>query len=346
MADRTDGCLSVLARLPRLLLGVFPTPFHRSEALGAVLGTELLWLKRDDLTGYAWGGNKVRATEFLLGDALARGATDVVLASGPSSNFAAILAVAAAASGLGVHQAAYGVEPARSPSALAAARGAGASVTFTGSSDRDSMEIVAGEVAAMLAAAGRLPYLIPRGGASPVGALGYLAGAFELVAQVDAVAATDQRIDLVVPLGSGGSTAGLLAGLSVAGVPWVVHAMSVSRPPDDIEQLVVDTAARCAGLVGVTVDPGVIAGRLRLVDARGAGFAATTPDEDAIAERVAAAGLLVDPTYNAKALLAASRAALGAAPVIYLATGGALGAIDHLRFRVTGAAPPSHSTTA
>lgn len=335
-----------MARLPRTPLGVFPTPLHRSDALGEVLGAERIWLKRDDLTGFAWGGNKVRAIEFLLGDALARGATHVVLASGPSSNFAALLAVAAGQRGLGVHQVAYGDEPSSPTASLTIARDAGATVTFTGSSDRESMEVVATEVAATLAARDSTPYRVPRGGASPVGALGYLEGALELITQFGAIAGPDQPVDLVLPLGSGGTTAGLLAGLGLAEARWVVHAMSVSRPPEALTESIVDTATRCARLVGAAIDPASIADRLRIVDARGAGFGAATTDEDAMADRVAAAtGMLVDPTYNAKALLAAARSPLGAAPVIYVATGGALGVIDHVHARVDAATTPIHSAT-
>lgn len=340
MDGRSHPVRSTLAAIPRVHLGAFPTPLHRGDALGRLVGIDGLWLKRDDLTGYSWGGNKVRAIEFLIGDALERHATDVVLAAGASSNFAAILAMAAAGHGLGVHQVAYGTPPTRPVAALAVARASGASAIFTGSADRGSMETVADEVAGTLARDGRLPYRIPRGGASPVGALGYLAAAIELIDQVDHTdglrGAAGRPLDLILPLGSGGSTAGLLAGLVAFDVPWVVQAMSVSRSPEEIEEQLVNTAARCLALVGITADPVAITEQLCVRDARGAGFGASTREEDALADRVSAAtGLLIDPTYNAKAVLALAGTALAGTaldgrPSIYVCTGGALGTVDRL----------------
>lgn len=317
---------------PRLELGTWPTPLDPSPELDGVLGCRGLWIKRDDLTGFSWGGNKVRAVEFLLGDALARGSTEVVLAGGPSSNFAAVMADAATVAGLGVQQVCYGDEPARPVAALLAGRAAGAEVHFTGSSDRASMEDVAADLAVSRAAGGEVPYVVPRGGASAVGALGFAAAARELDRQAERTPGVPSTI--VIPLGSGGSVAGLLAGLAASPRGWTVHAVSVSREPADVQPKVVETAVRCAALLGSSLDPADVGERLHVHDGRAPGFGCLSDVQERVAIEVArCSGLHLDPTYNAKTmwwLRQASIAAVRDAPVLYWYTGGALGAFDLL----------------
>jgi len=293
-----------------------------------------LWIKRDDLSGFSWGGNKVRAVEYLLADAQAKEATDIVLAGGPSSNFAALMAAGARAVGLGVHQISYGSEPDHLVAALAAGRAMGSHVTFTGSADRSTMEPFAAQYGADLEDSGARPYVVPRGGASTIGALGFYAAGEE----VDAQTTDGQPVTIVLPLGSGGSTAGLVAALCSSPRPWQVHAISVSREPASITETVIDTAVRCAALHGVSLLPAQVAERLEIHDGRDPGFGKVSLEQrDLMAELTAATGLLVDPTYNAKALawLSAARndGGLGDVPLLYWHTGGALGAIDHARSR-------------
>jgi 1-aminocyclopropane-1-carboxylate deaminase/D-cysteine desulfhydrase-like pyridoxal-dependent ACC family enzyme len=312
----------------RVCLGQFPTPLHRSVELGDLSGVDELWIKRDDLTGFSWGGNKVRAVEYLLGDALAKGATEIIVSGGPSSNFTAIMAAAAQSRGLAIHQISYGDEPSSPVAALAAGRKSGALVTFTGSSDRSLMDSVGTSLALDRARDGVVVYRVPRGGATEVGALGFVTAAFELIDQLDRCGVEPGCI--VIPLGSGGSTAGLVAGLAIAGKPWPVVAVSVSRAPEEIDQQIIETATRCAASIGITLAPQEFASRLTVHDARGAGFGQLDATDVRVAERVAAAtGLLIDPTYNAKTLRWMVDAQLSS-PVVYWHTGGALGAVDEL----------------
>lgn len=310
-----------LDHLPRVQLGLFPTPMQHVADLAP--GLHHLLLKRDDLTGFAWGGNKVRTVEFVLADALERGADTLVVAGGPGSNFAALLAVAAAATGLAVRQVSYGSP--RGAAALAVSRRAGAEVVFTGSDDRQSMEVGAREVAERLGAEGARPYFVPRGGASPVGACGFAAAAAELVSQL---AERDlPRATVVLPVGSGGSIAGLLAGLGVNGHADQVDivGVSVSRSPSEVEPCIAACAVETARLLGGS-GPST---RWRLVDGRAGG---TGPEVDRLVrEALRHSGLVADPVYNAKALrwLADHRAELRE-PTVYWSTGGALAAADTL----------------
>lgn len=312
-----------LTDVPRVSLGVFPTPLRPAADLSGRGLTRLL-VKRDDLTGFAWGGNKVRTLEYVLADALAHSADSVVVAGGPTSNFAALLAGAAAGRGLAVSQVCYG-EP-RAAAALTVSRRAGAHVEFTGSSDRSSMEEVAAALAERLRGEGGRPYVVPRGGASPVGACGFAAAADELDRQLASRGVT--RATVVLPVGSGGSIAGLLAGLTVPGRRCRVEVVgvSVSRPPDEGERQVTQRANECARLIGARGSMP----RWRLVDGRGRGYGGRSPEAEDLAERVLLhGGLVADPVYNAKALLwlEQHRDRLDG-PVVYWSTGGALASAD------------------
>lgn len=321
----------------RVALGSWPTALEPAPRLGDVVGVDDLWLKRDDLSGFAWGGNKVRAVETLLADIERSGARHVVLSGGPTSNFAATMAAAGASRGLIVHQVSYGTEPSVTPPALAAARQAGAHVRFTGSPDRSRMEVRADELAVELAedtagggSRGSGPhrggvYVIPRGGATAIGALGFFLAVGELRAQLDALDLVPRRI--VIPVGSGGSIAGLVAGSSSDGGPWHLDGVSVSRDPLEMQDDIRATADACLALVG---HPGPLT-PFALHDGRAPGFGLADP---AAADLIRAVrlrtGLLVDDTYNAKALAWLAEAPPVDGPTLYWHTGGALGAVAAL----------------
>lgn len=312
-----------LANLPRVPLGIFPTPLQQVADLAGTPGLRDLLVKRDDLTGFAWGGNKVRTLEYVLGDALSLRADTIVVAGGPTSNFAALLAVAAAGLGIDVAQVCYG-EARDGAAALAVSRRAGAAVEFTGSADRQSMDLYAGELAGRLRSEGRRPYVVPRGGATPTGACGFAGAAVELVSQLDG-----RPVSVVIPVGSGGSIAGLVAGLASVDAAGVdVIGVSVSRPVDEIAAQIAARASDCAHLIGAT-------GSLtswRVVDGRGPGYGGGWPEADQLAGALLRrGGFVADPVYNAKALLWLSRHRDElAGQVLYWSTGGALAAADEL----------------
>jgi len=309
-----------LVNLPRVPLGIFPTPVHPVADLAGTPGLRDVLVKRDDLTGFSWGGNKVRTLVYVLGDALAVRADTIVVAGGPTSNFAALLAVAAAGQGIAVVQVCYGNERGGA-AALALSKRAGACVEFTGSADRSSMDERAAELASAMRADGRRPYVVPRGGATPVGACGFAVAGVELVSQVT-------EATVVIPVGSGGSIAGLLAGLAATGSGIDVVGVSVSRPVEEIETQVATRATECARLLGIT---GTLP-RWRVVDGRGPGYGGGWPEADALAGALLEhSGFVADPVYNAKALLWLNghRDELPG-PVLYWSTGGALAAADEL----------------
>jgi D-cysteine desulfhydrase len=315
------------AGLPRAPLALLPTPLQPAPALARALGIEgRLWLKRDDLTGFAGAGNKARPLELLVADATALGADTLVTGGSPGSNFIAAAAAAAAVRGLRCELVVAGTPDEPPPFTLAAAIRAGARVCWTGSHERSGLDGAILERAAVLDRSGARSYPMPRGGSNGLGAVGFALAAAELAAQVpddraDRAwrAGPGARLGVVVAVGSGGTLAGLLAGVAALGLDWDLLGVAVSRPVAETEVQVRRVAAECLALAGSTapLPP------FRLVDGRGPGHAVPSDAGRAAAEvALRHAGLLLDPTYTAKALAALPSAGLPG-PVVFWHTGGA-----------------------
>lgn len=323
-----------LAALPaRIGLAALPTPLVPAPRLGAALGTGQLYVKRDDLTGFGFGGNKARLLEFLVAAARDQGADMLVTGGAAGSNFCAATAAAARRAGLGCQLLISGQPSQRSPG-LDLARGWGAAISWTRATERASVDAGLPGAAAALAAAGQRPYLIPRGGATALGAIGYALAAGELH---DQLARRGLRADCVlVAVGSGGTLAGLLAGSALLGQPWRLTGASVSRPPGEAARRVLQLARDCLALLtgpgqhdgeGAGQAAAVAAGDFDLVDARGPGHGMASADGDYAADAaLRAEGLVVDPVYTAKALAALGGVAAGRSAVFWH-TGGLLDAI-------------------
>jgi 1-aminocyclopropane-1-carboxylate deaminase/D-cysteine desulfhydrase-like pyridoxal-dependent ACC family enzyme len=314
------------AGLPRTPLALLPTPLHPAPALARALGVdERLWLKRDDLTGFAAAGNKARSLELLVADAIARGADTLVTGGSPASNFIAAAAAGAAVRGLGCELVVAGGPDERPPATLATAIRAGARVSWTGSHDRSGLDGAIRARADALDASGARCYPMPRGGSNGLGAVGFALAAAELAAQGpgDGVGRAG-RLGVVVAVGSGGTLAGLLAGVAALGLDWDLLGVVVSRPVAETEQQVRRVAAECLALVG-SIAP---LPAFRLVDGRGPGHAvASAAGRAAAGLALRHAGLLLDPTYTAKALAALASAGLPG-PVVFWHTGGTFAALD------------------
>jgi len=309
---------------PRFPLAVLPTPLVRAHRLEAALGCGPVLLKRDDLAGFAAAGNKTRALEYLLGTALAEGAGVLVTGGGPGSNFCPAAALAARAAGLDCELVVWG-DVAGAPN-LVLATAAGARLLPTGEADRDAVDEAVEARAADLAAQGRRPFAVPRGGSTGLGAVGFAVAAVELADQLGAVSPAV----IVLAVGSGGSVAGLVTGLAAAGLGWPVLAVSVSRPPQQIAPLVVDLAAQCAAELATTspeYEP------LEIVDARGEGFGVVSARERECARlALHTEGLLLDHTYGAKAFAVTVERLRRdhSGPLVYWHTGGMIPALATL----------------
>ncbi len=315
----------------RVELAVLPTPLVAAPGLAGFLGIGGLYVKRDDLTGFALGGNKARSLEFLIADALRRGADTLVTGGAPGSNFCVSAAAAARRSGLSCLLVIAGRPSPRTPG-LDLARSWGASVTWTNTEERASVDAGLPQMAADLAAQGRRPYVMPRGGATALGAVGYAVAAEELHDQLARRGLRRARV--VVAVGSGCTLAGLVAGNALLGWPWRLLGASVSRPPQEVTRQVVELARECITLLAAggwvgrdlarRAASGVRGSRVELVDARGPGHGRESEDGRQAADAaLRTEGLVVDPVYTAKAL-PALRLATDEPTVVFWHTGGLL----------------------
>jgi D-cysteine desulfhydrase family pyridoxal phosphate-dependent enzyme len=312
---------SLLEPFPRVDLGHWPTPLEPCRRLQEDRGGPLIWLKRDDCSGLAFGGNKTRKLEFLLGEALARKASGVVTFGAIQSNHARQTAAACAHVGLPCDLVL--TDAVDRPTDIYRSGGnrllddiLGATVHLV--ADNDAALMRAGELAE--ADPGR--YFIDPGGSSPTGALGYVAAALELTAQLG-VAGLRPR-ELVVASSTGGTAAGLVVGLIAAGIDLPVTAVAVyadaAHTAGSIERLVGDTADL------LSLDSSA-AGAWRVDDrALGEGYGIETAGSHAaVLELARTEGVLLDPVYTAKAfasLLARTGDLDPGVDVVFLHTGG------------------------
>ncbi len=312
----------------RFTLATLPTPLARLDRLAAALGMTDLYVKRDDLTGFALAGNKARQLECLVADALDLGADVLVAGGGPASNFCAATAAASAVAGLGCVLVVYGTAGEGGHPNLCLARSFGADVSYTGSPERESVDRGLESVASELRGEGRRPYVLPRGGATAVGAAGQALAFEETRDQLQALGVHGATI--VVASGSGGTQAGLVCGAAARRArsgerAWRVIGASVSRPAQECGERVLDLSRDCAALLG---GPLPVAADVEVCDARGPGFAVASVEGEEMARLAARVeGLLLDPTYTAKALGILPRLLEDGlrGPLVFWHTGGSTG---------------------
>jgi D-cysteine desulfhydrase len=313
---------------PRVCLAVLPTPLVRARGLERVLDCGSIYVKRDDLTGFGVSGNKARPLEFLIGDALAQGADVLVAAGAPSSNFCAAAALAARTVGLDCDLLFPGPPPTTPSVNVELARAAGARLCFDVVATREELDAAVVAHAESLRCLGRQPYAVPRGGATAVGAAGFACAAMELAEQCEAIGITPEVV--VVATGSGGTQAGLVAGQVGFALPWRVVGASVSRPADDMSDLVLRLSQDCADGLGLA-RPAVA--DVDVCDLVGPGFGiASTEDRRSARLALQHEGLLLDDYYGAKAMTML-RGLLETAcptPVVFWHTGGVSAALTTL----------------
>lgn len=284
----------------RFPLAFLPTPLHPLARLSA--GPQLptadlqLWIKRDDQTGLAGGGNKTRKLELLVADALAQGADTLITTGAVQSNHCRQTAAAAARAGLACHLVLGGREPDVVTGNLLLDRLLGAEIHWTTREERlPRLHALADE----LRAAGRRPYTITYGGSDPVGAAGYVLALEELYGQARALGIHLDAI--VVASSSGGTQAGLVVGAWRLGWDVPILGISIDEPAHRLRVNVADLATRTAARWGRphTFAPGDI-----LVDDSylGGGYGVMgTLEREAITLMARTEGILLDPVYTGRA---------------------------------------------
>jgi L-cysteate sulfo-lyase len=321
----------LLSRFPRVSLAHLPTPLELLPRLSKHLGGPNIYVKRDDCTGLGTGGNKTRKLEFLMADALAKNATAVITQGAVQSNHARQTVAAACKLGLKCElvfekRVSDATEPYLESGNVFLDHLFGASIREV---DKGTdMDAAMQEVADELSAAGESPYIIPGGGSNPIGALGYVDCALELIVQ-----ANEQNlvIDHVVhATGSAGTQAGLVVGLKAmhSGIPLLGIGVNAAR--NDQEEKVYKLACTTAEFIGA---PGLVE-RDDIVancDYVGDGYGVPTKGmNDAVLLLARLEGLLFDPVYSGKGLagmidLVDSGEFGDAQNIVFIHTGGSAG---------------------
>ncbi len=289
---------SLTAHLPRVRLAHLPTPLEELKRLRQTLqDSPRLFIKRDDQTGLATGGNKARKLEFLVGHALQQGADTLITVGGAQSNHCRQTAAAAAQTGLGCVLILSGPPIPRTEwvGNLLLDDLLGAEIVWAGDRPRD--EVLA-ETTRTLTAQGRRPYVIPVGGSVPIGAAGYVAAVEELAGQL---AQRREHVDrIVVVSGSGGTHAGVLVGVKALGLDIQVEGMN-NFAVAGIAARVGTLAAETAAYLGLAI--ALADGDVRVHEAAGPhAYGTITPAErEAIRLLARSEGILLDPIYTARA---------------------------------------------
>ena len=292
-----------LARFPRAHFAHLPTPLEPMANLTRLLGGPSLFVKRDDCTGLATGGNKARKLEFLIGAAIAEGADTVITHGAVQSNHVRQTAAAACRHGLRCEALLERRVPGHGPEYEATGnvlldRLFKARLRFVAAGT--DMDAACAEVAEAVRRRGGKPYTIPGGGSNAVGALGYVNAGLELLLQANE---RDLRVDcVVVGTGSTGTQAGLVCGLEGSNSGIDVLGICVRRPKAPQEAAVQRTASATALHVGIRagIDPArVIANDGYVGEGYGIPTAGTLEAIRIAAEQEA---LLLDPVYTGKAM--------------------------------------------
>lgn len=318
--------------LPRLALAHLPTPLEPAPRLAARLGLQSLALKREDLTGVAMGGNKLRQIDFILAASVLAGADTLVTTASSQSNFCRALAGACARMGLGCHLLLRAAGGSALGGNLLLDVVFGATLSWTDATDPWDPLIRAelDAIMARLRQEGRRPFLVQLPGeTAALGTAAWASGAFELARDFEGL---DQPPDtLVVACGSGLTAAGLALGLKRLGHRTRVAGISVQQPASRLLPWMLEATDRARALLGW--DTRLHASDLTVTDDQvrpGYGMSSAASVE---AVRLAGreAGLVLDPIYTGKALagLAALARAGETTHAAFLCSGGAPGLFHH-----------------
>ena len=306
--------------LPRVKLAHLPTPIHPLPRLSTELGGPQLWVKRDDMTGLAFGGNKIRKLEFLLAEAQAQNARTLITRGAIQSNHCRQTAAAAACQGLDCILVLTGNPPQTTTGNTLLDQLLGAQIVWT--EDRDP-DIAFQETFEQAYSDGRRPYLIPYGGSNPVGASAYSAAMAEFMEQ-------NTPIDRIVfATSSGGTQAGMIVGASLHGYTGKITGISISPPAIKIKPQIAALATETAALLNHPLE--ITADQVEVNDSYlGGGYGVVSDlERDAIRLFAQQEGLLLDPVYTGRA----------AGGLIDLIRSGEIGSEERVLFWHTGGTP-------
>ncbi len=283
----------------RIALGNLPTPIQKMNNISRFLEGPDIYIKRDDLTGVAFSGNKVRKLEFCGAFALEKGYDVLISCGGIQSNHARATAAAASKLGLGCHLVLGGKKPVDTEGNLFLDQILGASITFADGYGLNEMEDLMEEIAEDYRTKDFKPYIIPLGASDARGSLGYIKASMEMKEQFDNQGFEPDHI--ICPTGSGGTLSGLLAGKDLCGISSRITGFSVAFDSMSVKSKVMSVLEEIKGSyfpelnieeININVNDSYI----------GEGYTKTTMEQLKMIKEVASReALLFDPTYTGKA---------------------------------------------
>lgn len=308
--------------IPKIPLAVLPTPLQEARRLAQAAGLSRLYIKRDDLTGLAGGGNKARKLEFDFAEILDQGCDVVITAGGIQSNHARMTAAAARKLGLEVKLVLGGADFDTPQGNLLLDLLFDAEIRYLVDNDENAnLEKAMDDWAAELRAAGRKPAVIPLGGSSALGALGYVTAMRELSTQLPG-----QPLQIVIGAGSCGTLAGTLLGARIYLPDSRIIGISVSRSVAAIRRRSAELVRECAAMLDYSCN--LQESSIECYDEYAVEYGRMTPaGEAAILTCARLEGIVLDPIYTGKVmagLLDLTRRGIidREVPVVFMHTGG------------------------
>lgn len=313
------------AHFPKQSLGFFPTPIVELKKLSKVLGGPDIFMKRDDLTGLALGGNKTRKLEFILGDAIGKGCDTIVTAGAAQSNHCRQTAAAAAQLQLECHLVLGGQSPDTPNGNLLLDLLFGAHIHWAGN-NRKGEDIPA--VVETLIAQGKKPYVVPYGGSSMLGAYAFVHALKELEQQL-----THQSIShIVFASSSGGTQAGLMMGNHLQNSPYQLIGINIDKNETGnvpFKQAIINLANELSTALNTNhtfTEQDLVLNNHYV----GEGYGVIGKlEKEAIALTAQHEGILLDPVYTGRAM----------GGLIHMIRTGELSKKDKVLFWHTGGAP-------
>lgn len=327
-ADKTVADIGVDALaldFPRVSLGFFPTPLIDLPNLSAALRGPGIYMKRDDQTGLALGGNKTRKLEFILGDAMAHGCDTIISAGAEQSNHCRQTAAAAARLNLECHLILGGAEPEETRGNLLLDKIMGSHIHWAGE-HRKGEDIP--RLFEQLKLAGKRPYVVPYGGSNELGAIAFAEATRELLSQTGDINFTH----IVFASSSGGTHAGLMLGKLIYGQEYQLVGIDIDKGETGalpFDQHILSLANRSAAMLEIDH----VFSRDELIlnsDYLGEGYGVVGDlEREAISLTARSEGILLDPVYTGRAM----------GGLIQMIRSGEIGNHDNVLFWHTGGAP-------
>ncbi len=293
---KTEEVKAILSRFPKTAISLLPTPLHRLENVSRALEANV-FCKRDDMTGFAFGGNKTRKLDFLIAEALEKGYDTLITMGALQSNFCRMAAGAAVTRGMEAHLILGGKKPEKFTGNLLVDQFFGANIHIIDTMDWAKWEEYASEIEAKLISQGKKVYFLPVGGSVPTGVLGYIAGFLEIMEDCQRLGIELSRIFFAD--GSLGTHAGLLIGSALCGWPGEIVGISVAKGTKEAVAEITDLCRQTFEKLELTAElPPIIVDDAYIGESYGRPTAA---GKEAIQLFCKADGVFLDEVYSGKA---------------------------------------------